>query len=111
MTPKLHRVADAVPFSPDGHIGVSPVRLSGTAPEEPVSIVLSTYRPGAQAEMSPVALDTTYLVLTGELTVVVGDERFVLTHLDSLFLPQGCVRSVDNLATEPASMLVIRPTT
>jgi quercetin dioxygenase-like cupin family protein len=68
-----------------------------------------SYEPGAHAERSPVALDSVYLVLAGRLTVSLDDERFELTHLDSLFLPAGCVRAVDNRTAEPASMLVIRP--
>jgi quercetin dioxygenase-like cupin family protein len=109
MTARLHRVGEALAFQPEGHTGVSPVRLTGTAPEEPISVVLSSYEPGAHAERSPVALDTVYLVLTGCLTVSLDDEQIELTHLDSLFLPAGCVRAVDNLTAEPASMLVIRP--
>jgi quercetin dioxygenase-like cupin family protein len=109
MTARLHRIADATSFQPEGHTGVSPVRLTGTAPEEPVGVVLSSYEPGAHAELSPVAQDTVYLVLTGALTVSLDDGQIELTHLDSLFLPAGCVRAVDNLTGGPASMLVIRP--
>ena len=86
-----------------------PVRLTGTAPDESMNVVLSSYEPGAHAERSPVALDTVYLVLTGRLTISLGTEQVELTHLDSMFLPAGCVRAVDNLSAEPASMLVIRP--
>ena len=109
MTARLHRIADALAFQPEGHTGVSPVRLTGTAPDEPISVVLSSYEPGAHAERSPVALDTVYLVLTGRLTVSLDDEQVELAGLDSLFLPAGCVRAVDNLTGEPASMFVIRP--
>lgn len=109
MTARLHRIADALAFQPEGHTGVSPVRLTGTTPDEPISVVLSSYEPGAHAERSPVALDTVYLVLTGRLTISLDDEQVELGHLDSLFLPAGCVRAVDNLTAEPASMFVIRP--
>lgn len=109
MTARLHRFADALAFQPEGHTGVSPVRLTGIDPDEPISVVLSSYEPGAHAERSPVALDTVYLILTGRLTVSLDDEQVELGHLDSLFLPQGCVRAVDNLTAEPASMFVIRP--
>lgn len=109
MTARLHRIGDATAFQPEGHAGVSPVRLTGTAPDEPISVVLSNYEPGAHAERSPVALDTVYLVLTGRLTVSLDDEQIELGHLDSLFLPAGCVRAVDNRSGQPASMLVIRP--
>jgi quercetin dioxygenase-like cupin family protein len=43
------------------------------------------------------------------LTVSLDNEQIDLSRLDSLFLPAGCVRAVDNLTTEPASMFVIRP--
>ena len=109
MTAHLPRIGDATAFQPEGHTGVSPVRLTGTAPDEPIGVVLSSYEPGAQAERSPVALDTIYVVLTGCLTVTLDDREIELTHLDSLFLPAGCVRAVDNRTAEPASMLVIRP--
>ncbi|HEY0934876.1 MAG TPA: cupin domain-containing protein [Trebonia sp.] len=109
MTARLHRISDAAAFQPEGHTGVSPVRLTGAAPDEPIGVVLSSYEPGAQAERSPVALDTVYLVLTGCLTVSLDDQQLELTPLDSLFLPAGCVRAVANLTAEPASMLVIRP--
>jgi quercetin dioxygenase-like cupin family protein len=109
MTARLHRIGDAAAFQPEGHTGVSPVRLTGTAPDEPIGVVLSSYEPGAQAERSPVALDTVYVVLTGCLTVTLDDGEIELTQLDSLFLPAGCVRAVDNRTAEPASMFVIRP--
>jgi quercetin dioxygenase-like cupin family protein len=109
MTARLHRISDATAFQPEGHTGVSPVRLTGTDPDEPISVVLSNYEPGAQAERSPVALDTVYVVLTGCLTISLDDQEIELTHLDSLFLAAGCVRAVDNRTAEPASMFVIRP--
>ena len=109
MTARLHRFGDAAAFQPAGHTGVSPVRLTGAVPDESVSVVLSSYEPGAQAERSPVALDTVYLIRTGRLTVSLDDEQIELAPLDSLFLPAGCVRAVDNRTAEPASMFVIRP--
>ena len=109
MKARLHRFGDAAPFQPQGHTGVSPVRLTGTSSDEPISVVLSSYEPGAQAERSPVALDTVYTVLTGRLTISLDGEQIELSRLDSLFLPAGCVRAVENRTAEPASMFVIRP--
>lgn len=109
MTPRLHRIGDAATFQPGGHTGVFPVRLVGTAPDEPISVVLSSYEPGAHAEWSPVALDTVYVLLAGRLTISLDNEQIELACLDSVFLPAGCVRAVDNFTAEPASMLVIRP--
>ncbi len=109
MTARLHRIGDALAFQPAGHNGVAPVRLTGTAADESISVVLSSYEPGARAERSPDPVDTVYLVLTGQLTVSLDNGQIELTHLDSLFLPAGCVRAVDNLTAELASMFVIRP--
>ena len=109
MTVRLHRAGDAQPFQPEGHTGVSPVRLTGTDSDETISVVLSSYDPGAHAERSPVPVDTVYVILAGRLTVSLEGEQFHLDHLDSLFLPAGCIRAVDNRTTEQATMLVIRP--
>lgn len=109
MNARLHRIGDASAFRPEGHSGVSPLRLMGTTEDESLSVVLSSYEPGAHADLSPVPVDTVYLVLTGELTITLDGEQTTLTPFDSLFLPAGCVRAVDNLAAGPASMFVIRP--
>ena len=109
MTARLHRFSDAAAFQPQGHSGVSPARLTGTDPDESLNVVLSTYQPGAHAERSPVPVDTVYVLLTGRLTISLDDEQIELDHLDSVFLPAGCVRAVDNCTAEPASMFVIRP--
>jgi quercetin dioxygenase-like cupin family protein len=109
MTARLHRFADAAAFQPEGHSGVSPVRLTGNTPDESLNVVLSTYQPGARADMSPVAVDTVYTVLTGKLTINLENEQVELAHLDSLYLPAGCLRAVENRTGEAASMFVIRP--
>jgi quercetin dioxygenase-like cupin family protein len=109
MTPRLRRIGDAVEFHSAGHTGVHPFRLAGVESDESVSVVLSRYEPGGHADRSRLGLDTTYVVLTGELTITLDNETIELTELDSLFLPSGTERAVDNLAEESASLLVIRP--
>ena len=74
MMSRLHRFADAAAFQPEGHAGVSPVRLTGTMADESLNVVVSTYSPGAHAEVSPVAIDTVYVLLTGQLTITIDDE-------------------------------------
>ena len=50
MMPQVHRIADASAFKPEGHEGVSPVRLTGTIPGE--SLEVSCY-PATKAEPTP----------------------------------------------------------
>jgi len=109
MSARLHRFGDAAAFQPEGHSGVFPLRLTGTSADESISVVLSSYEPGAHADLSPVPVDTVYTVYTGQLTITIDDEQIELSHLDSLFLAAGCVREVDNLTADTASMFVIRP--
>jgi glyoxylate utilization-related uncharacterized protein len=109
MTARLHRFGDAAAFQPEGHSGVSPVRLTGTTADESIGVVLSTYEPGAHADLSPVPVDTVYLSVAGQLTITLDGEQVALDHYDSLFLPAGCARAVDNFTSVPASMFVIRP--
>ncbi len=109
MTARVQRINEAVAFAPEGHTGVRPVRLIGTEPDDFLNVVLSEYAPGAHADWSPVPVDTVYLVLSGSLAITYLNEKIDLRPLDSIFLPAGCMRAVDNLATEPARMLVMRP--
>jgi quercetin dioxygenase-like cupin family protein len=109
MTYLLRRIGDATEFQSDFHVGVHPTRIAGTESIEPISVVLSHYEPGGHADRSSLALDTTYVVLTGQLTISLDDETVELGHLDSLFLPAGSMRAVDNFSDGPASLLVIRP--
>ena len=48
-------------------------------------------------------------VVEAHVDTTAGLVDIELGHLDSLFLPAGCVRAVDNRTAEPASMFVIRP--
>jgi quercetin dioxygenase-like cupin family protein len=109
MSLDLHRLADATPFDPPGHRGVGPVRLVGPESGSAMTVALSHYLPGGEAEKSAVEQDSVYLLLEGELVVVTDDGETVLGRLDAVHLGAGTVRAVQNRTTLPASMLVIRP--
>lgn len=47
------------------------------------------------------------MVLDGELVVTSGDRRETLGRHDSVHLPKGTVRRVDNRSGQPATLLVI----
>ena len=113
MSMRVTRLTEAEPFSPPGHAGVGPLRLQGGAgtPTEHVTVVLSHYLPGGQAELSPQPVETVYVVVDGELVMASDGQEATLRRFDSVHFSPGTVRQVDNRSPLPASMLVIRPVT
>ncbi len=111
MSMRVNRLAEAERFDPPGHTGVGPVRLQGGAgaPTEEVTVVLSHYLPGGQAEMSEQPVETVYVVVAGELTMCSDGQEATLHPYDSVHFTPGTVRQVENRSKLPASMLVIRP--
>lgn len=112
MGMRITRLADATPFDPPGHRGVAPLRLQGgeAAPTEEVTVVLSHYLPGGEAEMAVQATETVYVVVSGSLTMVSDGVEETVRPYDSVHLSAGTSRRVVNHTQLPASMLVIRPT-
>ena len=112
MGMRTTRLADAEPFEPEGHTGVGPVRLQGGAatPTQGVTVALSHYLPGGQAEMAPQPVETVYVVLAGELVMISEGAEETVRPYDSVHFTAGTHRQVVNRTNLPASMLVIRPT-
>ena len=108
----ITRFADAKPFDPPGHHGVGPVRLQGgeASLTEGVTVALSHYLPGGEAEMAPQPAETIYVILAGELEVRSEGAEEILRLYDSAHFTSGTPRQVTNRTHLPASMLVIRPT-
>jgi len=110
MGMQIIRLADATPFDPPGHHGVGPLRLQGgdTSATQNLSVVLSHYLPGGQAESAAQPTETVYVVVTGELTMISEGTEETLRQYDSVHFTAGAVREVINRSPLPASMLVIR---
>ncbi len=111
MSMRITPMADAEAFSPPGHTGVGPLRLQGgtNTPTQTVTVVLSHYLPGGEAAMGPQPVETVYVLLSGELTMISDGEEAVLRPYDSVHFTPGTERAVVNRTQLPASMLVIRP--
>lgn len=103
------RAAQAVPYDPPGHHGVAARRLQGLEAGGPAgfAVAVSHYPSGAAAMMAPIAADTVYVVLDGELTVTAGGTSVVLAADDSVYLAAGTTRSVRNHGTAAATLLVV----
>ena len=112
MPLQVVRLTDAIPFSPPGHVNVQPVQLQGNAqaPTEDVTVVLSHYLPGGEAESQAMTAETVYVVVAGELVVSCEGQEATLGVYDSVLLPAGAVRIMQNRSPLPASMIVIRST-
>ncbi len=111
MSMRINRLADGERLTPPGHTGVGPVRLQGgeESPTDSVTVVLSHYLPGGEAEKAPQATETVYVVVSGELVMLSEGQEATLRPYDSVHFTAGTVRQVVNRSALPASMLVIRP--
>jgi uncharacterized cupin superfamily protein len=109
MGMRITRLADATPFDPPGHHRVGPLRLLG-GESDGITVVLSHYLPGGEAEEAPQPAETVYVVVAGELVMISDGSEETLRRYDSVHFTAGTVRSVDNRTQLPARMLEIRPT-
>jgi mannose-6-phosphate isomerase-like protein (cupin superfamily) len=109
---RITRSVEAPAYDPPLHNGVVAKRLQGheAGATERFWVGESLYLPGGEAETSPTAAETVYVVLEGELTLTVpGDEAVaeVLSVGDSVHMPTGTTRSVRNDSGVDARLLVI----
>lgn len=103
------RSGEAQPYAPPHHSGVTARRHQGrpAAGDSPASVSTSTFTPRASAESTPTTYDTIYLILEGQLELLVADRTETLVAGDSVFLPAGTVRSLRNDAEIDARLVVV----
>jgi quercetin dioxygenase-like cupin family protein len=108
---KLTRFADAKPYVAPNHYEMRSLRLQGFEPGGPEKFWtgLSHFLPGGGAGPDASPLEKVYVVLAGELTVIVDGQETVLRALDSCFIPGNETREVKNRGNAVASMLVVMP--
>lgn len=107
--PRVTRIAQAPAYAAPLHHGVDTVRLQGleAGPTQRFWVGLSEYAPGGGADLAPTREETVYVVLDGELSVHTGDTAMRLGRHDSIHLPKGTERRVENDSGQPATLLVI----
>lgn len=108
---QLVRREAAAPYDPPRHHGVEALRLQGGAVTDAFCAVgLSHFAPGGRAEMSASPEAKIYVVVDGQLTVVLGSgERTVLKALDSCLIEANEAREVRNEGDVASSLLVLTP--
>ena len=109
---KITRLKDAPRYDAPKHFDMRSLRLQGAEASEAAFawVGLSYFLPQGGAEMDAGALEKIYVVISGEVTIELGDgTRHVLGPLDSCHIPGGESRSITNDTPAVATMLVMMP--
>jgi quercetin dioxygenase-like cupin family protein len=107
----VRRFADAKPYEAPNHRGVVGLRLQGFEDGGPQNqwVGLSQFLPGGGAGPDSTPFEKVYVVLEGEITVVVGGTETVLAAMDSCTIAPNELREIVNRSNHVCKMLVIIP--
>jgi quercetin dioxygenase-like cupin family protein len=103
--------SDAKPYEAPNHRGVVGLRLQGFEPGGPTNqwVGLSQFLPGGGAGPDSTPFEKVYVVLEGEMTVIVDGRETVLGRYDSCTIAPGEVREIVNRRNDVCTMLVVIP--
>ena len=104
----VKRFADAKAYEAPNHRNYSSLRLFGADAGGPSHFVvgLSHFLPGGGAGPDASPTEKVYVILTGELTVIVGGKETVLKPNDSCFIAPNESREIINRGNDVVTMLV-----
>lgn len=107
----VKRFADAKPYEAPNHRGVVGLRLQGFEDGGPKNqwVGYSQFLPGGGAGPDSTPFEKVYVVLEGEITVIIGGAKTVLGAMDSCTIAPGEVREIINRGNHVAKMLVVIP--
>lgn len=107
----VKRFQDAMPYDAPNHWGVVGLRLQGFEPDGPQNqwVGLSQFLPGGGAGPDSTPFEKVYVVLDGEMTVIIDGVETVLGKYDSATIPPGEVRKIENRSNHSCTMLVVIP--
>ena len=105
------RFDEAKPYDAPNHRGVVGLRLQGFEPGGPTNqwVGLSQFLPGGGAGPDSTPIEKVYVVLDGEMTVIVDGRETVLGRYDSCTIAPNEVREIINRRNDVCTMLVIIP--
>lgn len=108
---QVKRFADAKPYEAPNHRDVIGLRLQGFEEGGPKNqwVGLSHYLPGGGAGPDSTPFEKVYVVLDGEMTVIIDGKETVLGKYDSCTIPPGEVRELANRRNDICTMLVVIP--
>ena len=107
----LKRFEDAQPYDAPNHRGVVGLRLQGFEPNGPTNqwIGLSQFLPGGGAGPDSTPFEKVYIVIEGEMTVIIDGKETVLKKFDSCTIAPGEVRVIENRTNHTCTMMVVIP--
>ena len=107
----VKRFADAPAYEAPNHFGVHGLRLQGHEPGGPTNqwVGYSQFLPGGGAGPDSTPFEKVYVVIEGEMTLVIGGETTVLRAMDSCTIPAGEERLLENRSNHVAKMIVVMP--
>jgi len=107
----VKRFADAKPYTAPNHRDVRSLRLQGFEDGGPTNqwVGLSHFLPGGGAGPDQTPIEKVYVILEGEMTVIIGGRETVLRRLDSCTIPAGETREIVNRGNDVCTMLVVMP--
>jgi quercetin dioxygenase-like cupin family protein len=109
---QITRFADAQRYDAPKHFDMRSLRLQGfdASAAKFAWVGLSHFLPQGGAEMDAGPLEKIYVVLSGEVTLQLGDgSTQVLKSMDSCYIPAGEARAIRNDGNAVATMLVVMP--
>jgi mannose-6-phosphate isomerase-like protein (cupin superfamily) len=107
----VKRYHDAKPYDAPNHRGVVGLRLQGFEPQGPTNhwVGISHFLPGGGAGPDSTPFEKVYVVIEGEISVIVGGEEVVLRRFDSCTIAPNEERELINRSNDPCSMVVAIP--
>ena len=107
----VKRFQDAKPYEAPNHRGGVGLRLQGFELGGPTNqwVGLSQFLPGGGAGPDSTPFEKVYVVLEGEMTVIVDGKETVLKPMDSCTIAPNEVREIVNRANHVCKMLVVIP--
>ncbi|KND17310.1 cupin [Pannonibacter phragmitetus] len=107
----VKRFAEAKPYEAPNHWGVVGLRLQGFEEGGPANqwVGLSQFLPGGGAGPDSTPVEKVYVVLGGEMTVIVDGAETVLRKFDSCTIAPHEVRKIENRSNHVCVMMVVIP--
>ena len=107
----VKRFAEAKPYEAPNHRGVVGLRLQGFEDNGPKNqwVGYSQFLPGGGAGPDSTPFEKVYVVLDGQMTVIIDGKETVLKAMDSCTIPPGEVREIVNRTNGVCKMLVVIP--